>query len=149
MKPNEFVKPDEILTVAQRTLFKAFVILFLIGAASSVITAAYMDLYNPGSSQAMTITDIAKSFMLFTVLSSLPLWIEKGIVIKKWVAYIDSITDQDFKRDEITKVLKPILKHAMLIIIMVIIACVFIQVFNPISSETIENYIQYYSRGRV
>ena len=106
MKSNEFVKPDEILTVAQRTLFKALVILFLIGAACSVITAAYMDLYNPGSSQAMTITDIAKSFMLFTVLSSIPLWIEKGIVIKKWVAYIDSITDQDFKRDEINKVLK-------------------------------------------
>lgn len=149
MKSNEFVKPDEILTTAQRTLFKALVILFLIGAASSVIMAAYIDLYNPGSSQAMIITNIAKSFMLFTVLSSLPLWIEKGIVIKKWVAYIDSITDQDFKRDEINKVLKPILKHAMLIIIMVVIACVFIQVFNPVSSETIENYIQYYSRSRV
>jgi len=108
-----------------------------------------MDLYNPGSSQARMITDTAKYFMLFTVLSSLPLWIEKGIIIKKWVSYIDSMTDQDIKRDEINKVLKPIVKHAILIIIMVMIACIFIQVFNPVSPETIDNYIQYYSRGRV
>lgn len=149
MKSNETdenEKSNKIFSTAQRTLFRSMVIIFLMGAAASVITAAYMDLYTPGSLQARTITEIAQWFMVFTVLSSIPLWIEKGIVIKKWVSHIDSITDQDVKRVEINKVLKPIIKHAAIICIMVIIACVFIQVLNPISPDVIENYIRYYSR---
>jgi len=146
---DETIKSDRIFTTAQRTLLKSMVFIFLMGAACSLITSSYMDLYSPGSLQAREVSDIAKLFMLFTVLSCLPLWIEKGIVIKKWVTYIDSITDKDLKRTEILKVLKPIVKHVAIICIMIIIACVFIQLYNPISPETIDNYIQYYSRGRV
>ena len=146
---DETIKSDKIFTTAQRTLLKSMVFLFLMGAACSLITSAYMDLYSPGSLQAREVSDIAKTFMLFTVLSSLPLWIEKGIVIKKWVTYIDSITDEDLKRTEIYRILKPIIKHVAIICIMIIIACVFIQLFNPVSPETIDNYIRYYSRGRV
>ena len=61
---DETIKSDRIFTTAQRTLLQSLVFLFLMGAACSLITSAYMDLYSPGSLQAREVSDIAKTFMI-------------------------------------------------------------------------------------
>ena len=141
------MKDNEILPKNIRIAFKTIVFISILIAAALVVIATYTDLYVPGSTDARTIADSAKVWMFICVMFSVPLWIEKGIAIKKWVTHIDLITDESQKRSEIWTASKPIVKQVCIILGLFIICNIWLAVFNPIPPEIASNYIEYYSRG--
>jgi len=109
-----------------------------------VIRSAYIDLYNPGALEAKQYYDYAIMGMAAIILVALPLWIEKIKHYKAWLKVYDRL-DDDQKRIEYNKILKPIIKQAILVIVLSITSYFIINHYYCIPDDVINNYQSYYS----
>ena len=141
-----FVADNEPLIKNIRITLKTAVFASLLIAAGLVTLATYTDVHDPGSIDAKSIGENAEMWMFICVCFSIPLWIEKVIIFKKWADRFTSLPTMAQKRTALWIASKPILKQVGIIFALFIICNIWLAIFNPIPPEIADNYIDYYSQ---
>lgn len=129
-----------------RIALKTAVFASLLIAAGLVTLATYTDMYDPGSTDAQAIGENAETWMFICVCFSIPLWIEKICILKKWADRFTSLPTMAQKRAALWIASKPILKQVGIIFALFIICNIWLTLFNPIPPDVANNYVDYYSQ---
>ena len=129
-----------------RIALKTVVFASLLISAGLVTLATYTDMYDPGSTDAQSIGDNAETWMFICVCFSIPLWIEKVFILKKWADRFTSLPTMGQKRVALWIASKPILKQVGIIFALFIICNIWLAIFNPIPPDVANNYVDYYSQ---
>lgn len=137
---------NEPLPTNIRIALKTLVFASLLTAAGLVTLATFSDLYNPGSTDAQSIGDNAETWMFICVCFSVPLWIEKMVVFKKWADRFTILPTMGQKRSALWVASKPILKQVGIIFALFIICNIWLAISNPIPPDVADNYVTYYSQ---
>lgn len=135
-----------LLSKKSLMLCRSVVLTVLIVACGTTITAAFIDLYTPGSMVAKQLSEFIYLLLGVTVVFSIPLLGDKIERFEKWQMLPDNEKDMIFN-----KTFKKLVKDIFVMVIMAIVAIILFSWIWPhiATPEVIENYQNYYSQNSI
>ena len=108
------------------------------------IKAMYIDLYNPGSTDARELNSIMNYIFVTTMVCSIPLLIEKVKKFQAWETEYSN-ADYDTQKAMLWVTAKPILKKVGVALLLTVIVSIVLVVWWHPSPEIVANYKEFYS----